>query len=632
MHGIRQLSLGAKLATVVAAILAGALLLLALLAYRQSAEGLQTRADGDLAAATGLVQESVAMYDEALVASTRHMAGLFEALLPAGELVLDPEETLEVGATIAPTLRLGDSALNLDFEAVDRFADATGGVATMFARDGDDFVRVTTSLRNADGERAIGTRLDHGHPAYSLLLGGEAYTGPAHLFGSDYMTHYAPMRDASGEIAAVLFVGQDATEGLAALRQRVRASATAGGGSFYIVALGEDGRPGQVLVHSRHEGTEFPSLVPGADLAALDAVLAGNATSARIELDGAAHLVSARAYAPRQWVVLGAEPVDAIEASLATLLRNIGAISLLALAIGIGLMLLAVRRLVSRPLAGAERVAMDVAEGRLDGTIDVTTGDEVGRLLESMRKMQAQLQAVMRAQTEMALRHDEGQISHRMDEAAFPGDYGRMVHDTNALVAAHIGVKMRLIQIMGRYAVGDLSEDMDRLPGEKAVLSETMDAVKSNLQAINGEIRRLVGAAGEGDFTARGDAARFEHDFREMVEGLNRLMQTTDGNLAEVSTVLKAIAEGDLTVRMDGEFRGVFARMRDDANATVAQLADIVGRIHQASSAINIASTEIASGNSDLSRRTEQQAANLEETAASMEELTSTVKQNAEHA
>ncbi|NZA26621.1 MCP four helix bundle domain-containing protein, partial [Luteimonas sp. SJ-92] len=319
---------------------------------------------------------------------------------------------------------------------------------------------------------------------------------------------------------------------------------------------------------------------------------------------------------------------DAAHASTVTaMLAALALLSLLAAAAGWVITLL-----IARPLGEATRVANAIAEGRLDNEIAADTRDETGRLLESMRKMQAQLQAVMCAQTEMALRHDEGQISHRMDEAAFPGDYGRMVHDTNALVAAHIGVKMRLIQIMGRYAVGDLSEDMDRLPGEKAVLSETMDAVKSNLQAINGEIRRLVGAAGEGDFTARGDAARFEHDFREMVEGLNRLMQTTDGNLAEVSTVLKAIAEGDLTVRMDGEFRGVFARMRDDANATVAQLADIVGRIHQASSAINIASTEIASGNSDLSRRTEQQAANLEETAASMEELTSTVKQNAEHA
>ena len=64
---------------------------------------------------------------------------------------------------------------------------------------------------------------------------------------------------------------------------------------------------------------------------------------------------------------------------------------------------------------------------------------------------------------------------------------------------------------------------------------------------------------------------------REMVEGLNGLMKTTDGNLAEVSQVLQAIARGDMTVRMEGDFHGVFATMRDDANATVSQLTEIVG-------------------------------------------------------
>ncbi|HLM54394.1 MAG TPA: methyl-accepting chemotaxis protein, partial [Pseudoxanthomonas sp.] len=89
---------------------------------------------------------------------------------------------------------------------------------------------------------------------------------------------------------------------------------------------------------------------------------------------------------------------------------------------------------------------------------------------------------------------------------------------------------------------------------------------------------------------------------------------------------------GDLTARMDGDFHGVFARIRDDANATASQLTDIVGQIKQASVSINTSAGEIASGNADLSQRTEQQAANLEETAASMEELTSTVRQNAESA
>ncbi|MEA9708531.1 methyl-accepting chemotaxis protein-1 (serine sensor receptor) [Xanthomonas campestris] len=293
---------------------------------------------------------------------------------------------------------------------------------------------------------------------------------------------------------------------------------------------------------------------------------------------------------------------------------------------------LLITRSLTQPLSRATRAAESIAGGKLDNDVDTQATDESGRLLKAMSKMQDQLRSLITAQTDMAKRHDDGQISFRIDASAFPGDYGRMAHDTNNLVGSHIAVKMRLAQIMGRYAIGDLSDDMDKLPGEKAVLTETMAQVKLNLSAMNHEIKHLAQSAANGDFSARGDAERFQYDFRVMVDSLNTLMSTADGNLQSLSSLLQSIAAGDLTARMSGEFRGVFAQMRDDANATATQLAEIVGSIKTSAVSIKGAASEIAAGNQDLSQRTEQQAANLEETAASMEELTSTVKQNAEGA
>ncbi len=284
------------------------------------------------------------------------------------------------------------------------------------------------------------------------------------------------------------------------------------------------------------------------------------------------------------------------------------------------------------PLRGATAVADAIARGRLDTSIGPQPRDEPGQLLESMRRMQEQVQAVLAAQGEMARQHDAGTISYRMDERQFPGDYGQMVSATNALVANHIDVKMQVIALAQRYAVGDLAADMPQLPGEKQVITETMANVKQNLMAINAEIKRLALAAAVGDFSQRGDTSRFDHDFLVMIDNLNMMMEVSDGNLAQVSQLLRAIARGDLTASMQGEFHGVFAQMRDDADLTIEQLTGIVGGIQNAAASINLAASEIASGNQDLSQRTEQQAANLEETAASMEELTSTVRQNAEHA
>ncbi|MEA9589822.1 methyl-accepting chemotaxis protein [Xanthomonas sp. WHRI 10064A] len=293
---------------------------------------------------------------------------------------------------------------------------------------------------------------------------------------------------------------------------------------------------------------------------------------------------------------------------------------------------LLITRSLTQPLSRATRAAESIAGGKLDNDVDTQASDESARLLKAMSKMQQQLRSLIAAQTDMAKRHDDGQISFRIDASAFPGDYGRMANDTNTLVGSHIAVKMRLAQIMGRYAIGDLSDDMDKLPGEKAVFTDAMAQVKLNLGAMNSEIKQLAQSAANGDFSARGDAERFQYDFRVMVESLNTLMSTADGNLQSLSGLLQSIAAGDLTARMSGEFRGVFAQMRDDANATATQLAEIVGSIKTSAISIKGAASEIAAGNQDLSQRTEQQAANLEETAASMEELTSTVKQNAEGA
>ncbi len=336
-------------------------------------------------------------------------------------------------------------------------------------------------------------------------------------------------------------------------------------------------------------------------------------------------------YAPWGWVVTTGAYMNDIQnqALIFTGIMTVTGAALIFAVVGLSWF---IGRRITLPLQQATTVAEAIAAGNLDNRIGVQHKDEPGRLLDSMRMMQAQVKEVIATETDMARRHDEGQISYRIDASRFPGEYGHMIGNVNALVSGHVDTKMELVRVMGLYAIGDLSHDMPRYPGEKAVLSETMDKVKANLANISTEIKRLAASAADGDFAARGDETHFQYDFRIMVQDLNRLMAVADGNLDDLSQLLQAIAGGDLTRRMEGDYKGVFAQMRDDANATVDKLVEIIGKIKLSSGTITTAAGEIASGNSDLSRRTEQQAANLEETAASMEELTSTVKQNAESA
>jgi methyl-accepting chemotaxis protein len=96
--------------------------------------------------------------------------------------------------------------------------------------------------------------------------------------------------------------------------------------------------------------------------------------------------------------------------------------------------------------------------------------------------------------------------------------------------------------------------------------------------------------------------------------------------------VALAIAQGDLTHRIDTEGKDELAELLRALAHMQKSLSGLVGQVRQASESIHVASNEVASGNTDLSNRTEQAASNLQQTASSMDQLTGSVRQSAESA
>jgi len=289
-------------------------------------------------------------------------------------------------------------------------------------------------------------------------------------------------------------------------------------------------------------------------------------------------------------------------------------------------------RSISKALHSAQQVAAAIAAGDLSSSIATDKNDEIGEVLRSMKAMQDAINAFVGAQGRMAQKHAEGWIHEHIDAGQFPGIYGKMAKELNELVASHVAVKMQVVNIVSQYAKGDFSQDMDRLPGDKAEVTAAVDSVKTALLDISSEIKGMVEAGVHGNFSHRVGTGRFEFMFKDILIGLNRLIETCDLGFGDIERVAKALAQGDLTQTIDKDYPGTFGQVKESVNATVENLKDMLGKIQDASNIINTASTEIAAGNNDLSHRTEEQAASLEETAASMEQLTSTVQQNSANA
>ncbi len=158
---------------------------------------------------------------------------------------------------------------------------------------------------------------------------------------------------------------------------------------------------------------------------------------------------------------------------------------------------------------------------------------------------------------------------------------------------------------------------------------ENRQKMMSELQSAFGEV---VDAAVAGDFSRQVAAEFPDPELNALAAGVNNLVRTFNRGVTEMGQVLGAMADTDLTERMEGEYEGAFATLKSDINAVADKLTEVVGQLRHTSGSLKTATGEILSGANDLSERTTKQAATIEETSAAMEQLAGTVLKNAQRA
>jgi Cache 3/Cache 2 fusion domain len=108
----------------------------------------------------------------------------------------------------AAALFFGTTKMNNNFEVVDAVVKENGGTATLFAKTGDEYVRVATNVPKPDGSgRATGTILDPKGKAIVAINKGEAFYGEVTILETPYITGYEPIKNASGEVIGIYYVG-----------------------------------------------------------------------------------------------------------------------------------------------------------------------------------------------------------------------------------------------------------------------------------------------------------------------------------------------------------------------------------------------------------------------------------------
>ncbi|MEA3123497.1 MAG: methyl-accepting chemotaxis protein [Caballeronia sp.] len=392
LFNIRRASVGAKFAilacALAATVVASFTIAVTHLAGQQiNAQALERMDDDSRAIGT-----MIRLYDKAVSAEVERYMTLFSSFLPT-DFTLDETQKVDIGGMATPTFKAGNTPMNLDFSIPDQFLDRSGAIATVFARTGDDFVRVTTSLKKQDGARAIGTLLDRKSPAYAPMLGGKRFIGMATLFGKQYITEYKPVTDSSGRVIGALFVGVDVTPEIKTLQQNIRDLTIGQNGYFFVVDASNGPNRGKLLVHPGAGGTTTPladeRIAPFKQMLdakegrlSFDAPEIADAADPKVH--GGAKEIIFRTVPEWQWLIGGIAYRDELLADVHATRNRFLLIGLIVIAAFVAVLLFAVARLVGRPLAELTQASERIAAGDLSVRLATKREDDIGRLMTAI--------------------------------------------------------------------------------------------------------------------------------------------------------------------------------------------------------------------------------------------------------
>ncbi len=295
----------------------------------------------------------------------------------------------------------GESLIS-DTRKPDSFTEATGAVATVFAPVGDDWIRITTSLRNEEGKREIGTLLGKTHPAYSKIMQGEAYYDVVAVSGTNFIAYYAPVMNDEGETIAITVVAlpvEDATQEIFDSLNAVNWGDT----GYTIVLDNEQDNLGHYLLHPKFKPTD-PSIIDVADYEGNKPFAALFEQDSGImmypwEFNGSIgeKYIVYTTVPGWNWKLLGGTFVHEVSKESNELLKLIAIISLIIGAVTFGIMTIFINR-STKPLTtltgfmerlGDGEVSIQVEQGRDDSQNEIT------RLTNSVSQMANRLNSLV---------------------------------------------------------------------------------------------------------------------------------------------------------------------------------------------------------------------------------------------
>jgi methyl-accepting chemotaxis protein len=454
--------------------------------------------------------------------------------------------------------------INDNFEIVDQVQSLVGGAATVFQVYDDHAVRISTNVIGTDGTRAVGTELTQN--VYDVVVNqGETYYGSRDLFGKRYVTAYEPIKDSSGRIVGVLFVGTEEEETLDVVKASLRETVIGQNGYMFVADS-----TGQVLVHPSREGENWA----GEDF--FQEMLVNKVGVIRHEIDGTDIIDAYTYYEPLDWYIVSRAELSDFTGPIDTIRNTIIVVLLASVAIGVVIAIL-FGRSISEPLQQVVLMLKELRNGHLSARLNIRRQDEIG---------------VMAA---------------TMDE--FAGD-----------------LQTNVVGNLKKIALGEYVKEFP-VTDEGDEIRPALALMVQSLDHLHKETIKLTDAARAGDLSIRGDETAFRGGYRMIIAGFNKTLESITEPVNEAMRLARFYASGDFTARFDEKIpvAGEFVAYRDALNTIGIELSRLMKLIseelYEGVSVLSLASNEILAVTNELATASSQTAATVNETSDSVESV-----------
>lgn len=216
-------------------------------------------------------------------------------------------------------------------------------------------------------------------------------------------------------------------------------------------------------------------------------------------------------------------------------------------------------------------------------------------------------------------------------------DVRRRAPKGSVLAATHdMAERLRVIvgEMRGHLdalARGDVPPPIEaRYPGEFDAMRQSLDASAAAIRRLVRGAQELAVAAARGELSARADASLHAGDYRKVVLGINETLDTVLAPIQEAQAALERLAQRDLTARLEGDYRGEHARIKEAFNAAAEALHGALSQVSSASEQTSRAASQIAGTAQAVATGATEQAASLEESHATLELIAAQTRHSAE--